>query len=208
MTDSNKAETVKLMAEARMMNAEAEKLEKENVESSHLMRNFTVYPFFGAVTDQSVHKALHELEARSRAHPGEPITILFNCPGGSVLDGLALFDYLRELSARGHHITTKVVGVGASMASILLQAGDERVMTPNAYIMIHEISGSSGGMMRKTEHENLNKFLGKLEEHGNEILASRSKMTPRRIKAKVTRGDLWMNAKEALDEGLIDRIEG
>jgi hypothetical protein len=64
-----------------------------------------VYTFYSAVEAESVQQCMAELGQWSRRDPGAPITVIFNSPGGSVLDGLALFDYLRRLRAAGHEVT-------------------------------------------------------------------------------------------------------
>src|SRR5690606_25959956 len=74
--------------------------------------------------------------------------ITINSPGGSVVDGFHLFDQLAMYSKRGgggHHITMTVRGEAASMAGILLQAADERVIGPRAQILVHEIAAWSQG---------------------------------------------------------------
>src|SRR5687768_18491690 len=83
-----------------------------------------VYTFYSGVDAESVQQCMAELGRWSRRDPGAPITVIFNSPGGNVLDGLALFDYLRQLRSTDHRLTTIALGRAASMGAVLLQAGD------------------------------------------------------------------------------------
>lgn len=69
-----------------------------------------VYRFVGAVTDDAVSKCISELSYWSRSCHGCDITIIFYSPGGSVIPGMALYDFIRRLSNDGHHITTMCAG--------------------------------------------------------------------------------------------------
>jgi ATP-dependent protease ClpP protease subunit len=81
------------------------------------------------------------------------VTIVFDSPGGSVIDGLHLYDFLQELKGQGHIVITKTLGMAASMAGILLQAGSRRVMGSEAYVLIHEVSFMAGGPIGVVEDE-------------------------------------------------------
>jgi ATP-dependent Clp endopeptidase proteolytic subunit ClpP len=163
-----------------------------------------VLTFYGEVGPASVAKALTELGIWARRDPGSEIKIIFNSPGGSVLDGLALFDYLRELVADGHRITTVGMGMAASMGGILLQAGTHRVLAPNAYMLIHEISSLAWGGASELEDEVA--FVKRLQDRILDILAERSTMTRQQIARKWKRKDWWLDAPEALRLGFVDEV--
>ena len=163
-----------------------------------------VYTFSGGVTEESVQTAIAALEVWARRSPGAPITIQLNSPGGSVFHGLALFDYFLSLRARGHELTIMVLGMAASMGSILLQAGDHRVMGPNAYVMLHEVSSWMVGKTANLEDEV--EFHKRLEKRLVEILCSRSKYTPEKLLEEWKKKDLWMDADKCLSNGLVDRV--
>src|SRR4051794_724172 len=110
-----------------------------------------VYTFYASVDPENVQQCMNELGQWSRRDPGSPITVIFNSPGGSVLDGLALFDYLRRLRSVGHFVTTMALGRAASMGAVLLQAGDHRVMGENAFLLIHEVSNHTTGKVSEME---------------------------------------------------------
>lgn len=164
-----------------------------------------IYYFHGQVNGISSSDCIESVGFWTRKRPGCDITIIFNSPGGGVFEGLALYDFIRDLRSRGHKVITKSVGMAASMGGILLQAGDERVMGPNAYMLIHEVS--SGAIGKTSELEDALEFTTRLQEKLLNILAERSTMTVAQIKRKWKKKDWWLDAQEALELGFIDRIE-
>lgn len=164
-----------------------------------------IYQFYTPVMAATVTKAMYELDSISRRRPEQPITIVFNSPGGVVTDGFTLYDFLRELSARGHTVTTKCMGAAASMGAILMQAGDERVMSPNAFMMVHEISGQNEGSL--AEMKDTLAIVEKFQNKALDILTSKSNMSRRTLANKWKKTDWYMDADEALKHGFIDRIE-
>ena len=190
---------------ARMKGFEADLLEHRVLNERASSDEANTYYFHGAVGSISSSNCLEALGFWARKRPGSPMTIVFNSPGGGVFEGLALYDFIKDLRQRGHHITTKSIGMAASMGGVLLQAGDERIMGPNAYMLIHEVS--SGSMGKVSEMEDALKFTSRLQAKLLDILAERSTMTVAQIKRKWTKTDWWLDAQEALELGFIDRIE-
>lgn len=162
------------------------------------------YTFFDGVDWDTCKLGLSELNKISRRFPKQPITVTLNSPGGSVLAGLALYDHIRELSARGHHMTVKVRGMAASMGGILLQAGDTRIVGEEAMVLIHEVSsGTSGSVSMMQDRIDFSK---QLWEKLAKILAKRSRMTVKEIKDKCFKFDWWLDAEEAVKLGFADKI--
>lgn len=160
--------------------------------------------YTGVVEEEQVHNLIDRLETWSNAHPGAPITVVINSQGGVVIDGFALYDYLTRLKSRGHHLTTVGLGIAGSMGGVLLQAGDERVMTPRAWMLVHEVQGFARGSF--SEMKNIMRFNERLQEQAMDILAERSTWTRAKLK-KSWVDDLWLDASDALAAGFIDRIE-
>jgi ATP-dependent Clp protease protease subunit len=129
---------------------------------------------------------------------------VINSGGGSVFAGLALFDYIQLIRGAGCQVTTTAVGMAASMAGILLQAGTTRVMSEHAYLMIHEASTATWGKISELRDEV--ELIDKLEERMLAILAERSTLSAKQIKAKCARRDWWIDSKEALKLGFIDVV--
>jgi ATP-dependent protease ClpP protease subunit len=221
--DAHRADAEKNRAEARKLNAEAEQAEhasavalilrtqaeedeRHRVESDAHRR---VYRFAGAVTASSASDCIRKLTLWDRLDPECPVEIIFNSPGGSVIDGMALFDVITSMSLRGggtHEVTVGTLGYAASMAGILLQAGDVRWMGKQSYLMIHEISAGTGGKIGEIKDDV--KFYEAICARVVDIFVARSggKIT----KAKFVRGwlrtDWWILSDEALKLGFVDEV--
>jgi ATP-dependent Clp endopeptidase proteolytic subunit ClpP len=163
-----------------------------------------VYLFSGAVDGATVDKCIAELNYWHRTAPECAIEIVFTSPGGSVIHGMALYDYIQELRRAGHYITTATRGWAASMGGILLQAGDNRVMGAEAYILIHEVASFAAGKIGEIEDELA--LLKKMSDRVVQIFASRSKLTPQRIRNGWRRKDWWIDSTEAFKLGLVDEV--
>lgn len=164
-----------------------------------------IFNFEFAVNKASVSETMTYLGQWYREDPTRPIKIVFNSPGGSVIDGLALYDYIKLLRDEGAAIDTVGNGMVASMAGPLLQAGEVRTLGRNACFLIHEIS--SGAIGKISEIEDEAKFVKVLNDRLFGLLAERSNLTARQIKSRAKRKDWWFMAEEALELGFCDNIE-
>ena len=171
------------------------------------------YFFNGGTSNNAMAACRAKLSQWRRSDPGCDIEICFNSPGGSVVDGLALYDYIQHLRKEGHKITTSTIGYAASMGGILLQAGDVRSMAPESWLLIHEASFGAGGKIG--EVEDTVEWVKKIEKRVADIFAARcasagpsatKRLTKRQLVAKWTRKDWWISSDEALAYGLIDEI--
>ena len=146
-----------------------------------------------ATTASLVVAQLLYLEAQD---PDKDIQLYINSPGGSVTDGMAIYDTMQYVKC---DVSTICIGMAASMGAFLLSSGakGKRIALPNAEIMIHQPSAGTKG--KDVEH-----FL-RIKKNLNEILANNTGKTAEEIKAASER-DHWMTAQEALDFGLIDKI--
>lgn len=195
-----------LDAEARLSTVEAENLELDVAEYRAEAQRHGVYHFVGPVGEQSVKSCIEDLDKWSRRDPGCDFTLILNTPGGDVIDGLALYDFITQdlRENRGHKVTTVARGYAASMGGILLQAGDERLIGKNAYVLIHEVS--SGAIGKVSELEDEFKFTKRLQERLVCILAERSTLNESEIKKRWRRKDWWISSDEATELGFADRI--
>lgn len=140
------------------------------------------------------------LESKSK----DDITMYINSPGGSVTDGLAIYDTMQYI---GCDVSTVVTGMAASMGSVLLTAGTtgKRFALPNSQVMIHQplISGGLSGQCTDImiHAENLAATRKRLEE----ILAKHSGKDYATVHDACER-DNYLTAEAALEFGLIDRI--
>ena len=163
-----------------------------------------LYPFTEEVAGHSVGACIAQLTLWMRTRPGSPIEIVFNSPGGDVVEGMALFDFIQQVRRAGHHVTTMTIGVAASMAGILLQAGDTRVMGKEAWVLIHEASFGARGKIG--EVEDTVKWVKMVQGRILKIFASRSKLSERAIAARWKRTDWWLSSDECLKYGLVDEV--
>lgn len=198
------AELRKLQLETERARLELDALRRHEREQAADHRAAHVYTFYSAVDADSVQQCMAELGRWSRRDPGAPITVIFNSPGGNVLDGLALFDYLRQLRSVGHVVNTIALGRAASMGAVLLQAGDHRVIGENAFLLVHEVSNNSAGKV--SELEDGMEFTKRLQKRLLAILSERSTLSDREIQRRWARKEWWLDAEEAVELGLADSL--
>lgn len=154
------------------------------------------------VNEISMTSLLMQLKCLENEDPEAEITIYINSPGGDVLSGLPVYDYIRQMKAP---VKTVCIGIAASMGSILFLAGDKREMLEHSEIMIHDPSMMSGEYEKPLE---LRTRLDKLMEKRKilaEIIAERTGMSIDEV-YKATETDSYYNAKKALKCGIATRI--
>jgi ATP-dependent Clp protease protease subunit len=134
--------------------------------------------------------------------PDKDIHMYINSPGGSISDGLAIYDTMQYIKP---DISTTCVGLAASFGAVLLAAGTKgkRYALLNAKIMIHQPMGGVQGQASDIEI-NAREIL-RARDRLNEILAFHSGQKKERIERDSDR-DYYMTAEEARDYGLIDAI--
>ena len=130
----------------------------------------------------------------------DTIHLRVDSPGGSVIDGISIFNALQRHPAK---VVTHIDSLAASMGSVVAMAGDEVRMANNALIMIHEPWTVAMG-----NAEELRKNADTLEKMSGNILQaySRSQYTPEQV-ADLMKEETWMTAQDALDAGFIDYID-
>jgi ATP-dependent Clp protease protease subunit len=136
-----------------------------------------------------------------------PITLYINSAGGNVTDGLAIHDAVREIVSRGIEVTIIVQGMAYSMGSVVLQAASDghRLSYPHSWIMIHEPAKWAGWQSTSAAAQHLDR-LKQMQAQIYQILASRSGKPLQKIIRDTKRTDFYLDARKALDYGLIDGI--
>lgn len=134
--------------------------------------------------------------------PDADITLYLNTPGGSVYDGLAIYDTMQYIN---NPVSTVCTGMAASMGSILLCAGEKgkRYALPHSRVMIHQPMGGMSGQASDMEIEV--REINKLKQELYQILSDKSGQTMKQITKDCDR-DHWFTANEAKEYGLIDDI--
>lgn len=204
--DTRAVEAVARTAEdaAFVSGIERERVERKRREELANDKYHHVYWFSEPVTSGGVDRCIAVLDLWHRLEPACPIEIIFNSPGGGVIPGMALFDYITNIRKQGHKVTTVALGYAASMAGILLQAGDRRIMGSEAYLLIHEVNALAMGSMGAIEDEV--EFLKKIQSRILDIFAGRSKLSKATIRRKWRRKDWWLSSAEAKKLGFVDAI--
>lgn len=159
--------------------------------------------FLGDEIDEQVSSVLvSQLLFLESQDSGNDISIYINSPGGVVYDGLAIYDTMQYISS---DVATICTGMAASMASVLLCAGEKgkRSALPHSRVMLHQPLGGASGQASDIEI-NCREIL-KLKDELYEIISSHSSQPVEKIIKDADR-DYWLRANEAKEYGLIDEV--
>jgi len=132
----------------------------------------------------------------------KPIYLYINCPGGSVISGLAIFDCMQHIKSE---VITINLGLSASMASFILAAGSKgkRLALPSSRIMIHQPMGGAQGQAEDIKVEA--RQVMRIRDNLVKMYSMMTGQTQDQITKDLDR-DNFMSAQEAADYGLIDRV--
>ena len=130
----------------------------------------------------------------------DDITIYLNTPGGSVSDGLAIIDTMNLVKS---NVNTIAIGTVASMGAVILACGNKRASLKHTKMMIHQIYFGVQGTMSDVSivYDNAQNTKKSLMD----ILSEKTKQPIKKLEKDCDR-DYWLNAKEAVEYGLIDEI--
>jgi len=172
-------------------------------ETSDRLRDIYLIGDIEKDTARGVIERLRELANDS----AKPITIYINSAGGNVTDGLAIHDAVREVASRNIEVTIIVQGMAYSMGSVVLQAAStgRRFSYPHSWIMIHEPAKWAGWQSTSAAAQHLDR-LKQMQAQIYEILAKRSGKPLQKIIRDTKRTDFYLDAKKAVEYGLIDGI--
>ncbi len=134
--------------------------------------------------------------------PKKDIKLYINSPGGTVYDGMAIYDTIQYIAP---DVQTIGIGLQASMGSFLLSSGTKgkRFALPNSRIMIHQPSSGTSGKI--TDQEITLREGIFLKQRLNEILAKNTGQKLAKIEKDMDR-DFWMSSEEAVKYGIIDQV--
>lgn len=134
--------------------------------------------------------------------PKKDIMLYINSPGGSVYDGLAIFDTIQHVK---NDVSTVGIGLQASMGAFLLSSGTKgkRFLLPHSKVMIHQPSSGTRGKVSDMEID-LKESL-KTRQLLNEILSKNTGQKLSKIEKDVDR-DFWMSAEDAVKYGIADKV--
>lgn len=146
------------------------------------------------VNAQSFLAELKQVKAKN-------ITVSINSPGGSLFDALAIYNGLRD---HGATITTKVMGIAASAASVIFMAGEKRVMPENTFLMVHNCIGPMNG--NATEHREFADLLDNINQSIVTTYMARTGKTEEEVKALLD-DESYLSAQQSVDLKFADVVE-
>lgn len=154
------------------------------------------------VTDHSANFAIAQLLFLESDDPEKDISFYINSPGGDVTAGLAIYDTMQYIQAS---VSTVCIGQAASMAAVLLAAGEKgkRFALPHSRIMLHQPMGSMGG--KAADMEIQAREILKMKETLTTILQQHTGRPLDKIKEDCDR-DFFLSASEAKEYGVLDQV--
>jgi len=190
---------------------EQEPKEEKGPDAGMLMKKMEKYFFekrsvqlWGPVDDRSAKDIVTKLLLLDADKPGEEIKFFINSPGGIVTSGMVIYDTMKLLSSP---VSTICMGLAASMGSILLSGGKKgrRFIFPHGEVMIHQPSIGGYFQAVSADLEIQAKQIKKTKEIGARILADNCGKKIEQIYKDFER-DYWMDAKEAVEYGIVDQL--
>jgi ATP-dependent Clp protease protease subunit len=169
---------------------------------SRLLRDRVI--FLGDdVNEHTANLVVAQMLFLENENPNKDIIFYINSPGGSVYNAFAIYDTMQYVKS---DVQTVGIGVNASAAAFLLSSGakGKRVLLPHATVMIHQPSAAAERAKITDLEIDLREGI-RIKRLMNEILAKNTGQPVSRIEKDVDR-DYWMNAKEAKEYGLVDKV--
>lgn len=195
------------------LDEEEEEKEREDKRDELQMLNKRLEKYFfekrsiylwGVVDDKSSREVVSKMLLLEYDKPGEEIKFYINSPGGVVTSGMVMYDTMRMIKSP---VSTICMGLAASMGSILLSGGKKgkRFIYPHGEVMIHQpsIGGHIQGVSADLEIQAVQ--TKKVKDLAAKILSENCNKPIDQVMKDFDR-DKWMDAKEALDYGIVDGI--
>lgn len=154
------------------------------------------------VNEATANVIVAQLLHLANEDPNKDIQLYINSPGGSVYDGLAIYDTIQYIKP---DVQTIGIGLQASMGAFLLSSGTKgkRFALPNSRIMIHQPSSGTQGKITDQEISLREGLL--LKDKLSEIMAKNTGQKLDKIRSDMER-DFWMSADEAVKYGIVDEV--
>ena len=156
----------------------------------------------GEIDDDVANTVVAQLLFLEMEDPDADICLYINSPGGSVTDGMAIYDTMQYIKPQ---VRTVCIGMAASMGAFLLMAGEKgkRCALPNSEVMIHQPLGGAQG--QATDVQIRAEWLLKTKE---KMIRMKAEMTgqPEEVIRRDLERDHFLSAQEALEYGIIDEI--
>jgi ATP-dependent Clp protease protease subunit len=182
------------------MEAEQQKSHEGSIENGLLKQRIIFLD--SQVNSESANRISKQLMLLAAQDPTKDITLYINSPGGSVTDGMAVYDIMQLIQP---DIVTIGMGMCASMGQFLLSSGTpgKRFITPNARVLMHQPSGGVGGTA--TDVRIGAELILDMKKRLSKLTADQTGQTIERI-LEDNAHDSWYTADEALEYGFVDHI--
>lgn len=169
--------------------------------SSRLLRDRIIY-FGDEVNNRTANAIIQQLLYLQSEDAAKPITLYINSPGGSIVDGMAIYDCIRRSTAPVHCI---VAGMAASMGAVILSGchKGERAILKHGEVLLHQPLGGARG--QATDVEISAKRILKMKEMLLRLLAENTGHSYEKLSEDCDR-DYWLDAEDALKYGIVDKI--
>lgn len=156
------------------------------------------------VNEHTANVVVAQLLHLANEDPDKDIQLYINSPGGSVYDGLAIYDTIQFIKP---DVQTIGIGLQASMGAFLLSSGTKgkRYLLPNSRVMIHQ--PSSGTQGKVTDQEISLREVMRIKDDLSRMMAANTGQKLDKVKADMER-DYWMSADEAVKYGIVDEVIG
>ena len=168
-----------------------------------MLRNREIF-LTGEINEETAAEIIRQLMYLD-SKSSDPVTLYISSPGGSVISGMAIYDYIGTMRST---VNTVCIGMAASMGAILFLAGEERMTLPHSKVMIHDPSfggnASIAGQKPLEIQEQLNNLLNTRRILADVIVA-RTGMSRKHV-LNLTKKDTYFDAEEAVKKGLATKI--
>lgn len=168
---------------------------------SRLLKERVIF-LVGNINDMTANLVVAQLLFLESENPDKEIHLYINSPGGSISAGMAIYDTMQFIKPE---VSTLCIGMAASMGAFLLQAGakGKRFVLPNSSVMIHQPLGGFQG--QATDIEIHARYILSLRERLYALMAQHTGRNVEEI-ARDSERDKFLNAAEAVDYGLVDKV--
>ncbi len=168
---------------------------------SRLLKERVIF-LVGPIDDYVANLVVAQLLFLESENPDKEIHLYINSPGGSISAGMAIYDTMQFIKP---DVSTLCIGIAASMGAFLLQAGakGKRFVLPNSTVMIHQPLGGFQG--QATDIEIHAKYILSLRERLYLLMALHTGRSVEEI-ARDSERDKFLNATEAVEYGLVDKV--
>lgn len=175
----------------------------ENAVTTGLLKQRIVF-LDSEVNSESANRITRQLMLLAADDPKRDITMYINSPGGSIVDGMAIYDTMQLIDP---DVKTIAIGMAASMGQFLLSSGakGKRYITPNARVLMHQPSGGVQGTA--TDVRIGAELILDMKKRLSAITAQQTGQTIEKI-YEDSEHDSWFTADQALEYGFVDHILG